>query len=84
MLVLSRKVGEEIRIGQNITVRVRRVHGNRVAIGVEAPSGIRILRGELREFAEQFDESDEHPPEATDISRAKANRRSSRPARQAI
>lgn len=64
MLVLSRKVGEEIRIGQDITVRVRRVHGNRVAIGIEAPDGVRILRGELRQFADPFGHPGPETPEA--------------------
>ena len=52
MLVLSRKSGEKIRIGDNITVEVRRVAGNRVALAFEAPSDVRILRGELSLFEE--------------------------------
>lgn len=54
MLVLSRKVGEEIRIGDVITISVRRLQGNRVAIGVKAPEDMRILRGELEVFAREF------------------------------
>ena len=48
MLVLSRKVGEKLVIGDNITVVVSRVAGNRVTLGVEAPSEVRIIRGELK------------------------------------
>ena len=48
MLVLSRKVGEKLVIGDNITVVVSRVAGNRVTIGVEAPPEVRIIRGELK------------------------------------
>jgi carbon storage regulator len=48
MLVLSRKVGEKLIIGDNITVVVSRVAGNRVTIGVEAPTDVRIIRGELK------------------------------------
>jgi carbon storage regulator len=57
MLVLSRKVGEKLVIGDNITVVVSRVAGNRVTIGVEAPADVRIIRGELRTSEEEA----EHP-----------------------
>jgi carbon storage regulator len=50
MLILSRKVGEKIVIGDGITVVVNRVAGDRVTLGFEAPSDVRILRGELRPF----------------------------------
>jgi carbon storage regulator len=48
MLVLSRKVGEKLIIGDNITVVVSRVAGNRVTLGIEAPADVRIVRGELQ------------------------------------
>jgi carbon storage regulator len=47
MLVLSRKQGERLQIGDNVTVTVLEVHGRRVRFGIEAPSSTRILRGEL-------------------------------------
>ena len=50
MLILSRKVGEKIVIGDGITVVVNRVAGDRVTLGFEAPPDVRILRGELRPF----------------------------------
>jgi carbon storage regulator len=53
MLILSRKVGERIVIGSDITVVVSRVSGDRVTLGLEAPSNVHILRGELRPFDEQ-------------------------------
>jgi carbon storage regulator len=52
MLVLSRKAGERIMVGENIAVVVSRISGNRVTIGIEAPSGIKIVRGELEPLAE--------------------------------
>lgn len=52
MLVLSRKAGERIRIGDNITIVVNRVVGSRVSVGIEAPPNVRIVRGELDFFAE--------------------------------
>ncbi len=55
MLVLSRKIGEKIHVGNDITIEVRRVAGNRVTLAVEAPREVRILRGELKEAAEAFE-----------------------------
>jgi carbon storage regulator CsrA len=55
MLVLSRKIGEKIHVGGDITIEVRRVAGNRVTLAVDAPRDIRILRGELKESAEAFE-----------------------------
>ena len=45
MLVLSRKVGEKILIGDNISVTVVRVAQGTVRIGVEAPEDLPIVRG---------------------------------------
>ena len=47
MLVLSRKVGEKLVIDGNITVEVVKVQGNRITIGIQAPSDVKVLRGEL-------------------------------------
>ncbi len=47
MLVLSRKVGDSIKIGDNIEIVINRISGNRVTIGVDAPKDVRILRGEV-------------------------------------
>ncbi len=49
MLVLSRKTGEKIYIGDDVFVEVRRVAGNRVTLAINAPRSVRILRGELKE-----------------------------------
>ena len=56
MLVLSRKVGEQLIIGDNIRVVIHRVAGNRVTIGIEAPNDVRIVRGELQ----LHEENEEH------------------------
>ncbi len=50
MLVLSRKVGERVIIGDGIVVVVKRVAGQRVTFGIEAPPQVRIVRGELELF----------------------------------
>lgn len=48
MLVLSRKVGERIWIGDNISVTVVRITGGGVRIGIEAPSELPVVREELK------------------------------------
>ncbi|HTD26508.1 MAG TPA: carbon storage regulator CsrA [Candidatus Elarobacter sp.] len=47
MLVLTRKLGEVIRVGDSVTVRVLEVRGNQVRLGVEAPAEVRIYREEV-------------------------------------
>lgn len=48
MLVLSRKEGERLVIGDNITLVVSKICGNRVTVGIEAPADVKIFRGELK------------------------------------
>ncbi len=48
MLVLSRKSGQKIQIGENITITVTKVGGNQVRLGIDAPMETPIRRGELR------------------------------------
>jgi carbon storage regulator len=47
MLVLSRKVGERILIGENISVTIVRVTPNGVRIGIDAPNEYPVIREEL-------------------------------------
>ncbi|MEX2026299.1 MAG: carbon storage regulator [Pirellulaceae bacterium] len=47
MLVLTRKLQERIKIGENVTITVLRVKGNAVRIGIEAPRSVRVIRAEL-------------------------------------
>ena len=47
MLVLSRKVGERIRIAGDIVVVVTAIQGDRIKIGIEAPKHVQVLRAEL-------------------------------------
>ena len=54
MLVLSRKVGQEILIGDNVRITITKVSGNRVTLGIEAPDHVRILRGELGRVVLRF------------------------------
>ena len=53
-LVLSRKPGESIRIGPNITVTIAHSPGGgRVAVEIDAPEEVRVLRGELEDDAKK-------------------------------
>ncbi len=47
MLVLSRKEGERVSIGDNVTLVISKISGNRVTIGIEAPRNVKVVRGEL-------------------------------------
>jgi carbon storage regulator len=47
MLVLTRKVGEGVKIDENIFVRIVQVKGKQVRLGIEAPKETRIQREEL-------------------------------------
>ena len=47
MLVLSRKLGEKIVIGHDITITVLEVRGDNVKLGVDAPSSVTIHREEI-------------------------------------
>jgi len=47
MLVLSRKPGEKILIGEDVTVTIVRIGPNTVRIGIEAPRNMNIVREEL-------------------------------------
>jgi len=47
MLVLSRRENEQIRLGDFIVVTIVKVTGDRVRLGIEAPSDVLVLRSEL-------------------------------------
>jgi carbon storage regulator len=53
MLVLSRKVGERILIGDHVTVTVVRITGGGVRLGIEAPAEMAVIREELQGEFEQ-------------------------------
>lgn len=47
MLVLSRKPGEKILVGDNVTITIVRIGPNTVRLGIEAPRDMNIVREEL-------------------------------------
>jgi len=52
MLVLTRRMSETIRIGDDIVIRVNRVDQKQVSLGIEAPPELLVLRGELKRVSE--------------------------------
>ena len=47
MLVLTRKLGESITIDDTITIRIEKIRGKQVRLGIEAPRETRIYREEV-------------------------------------
>ncbi len=47
MLVLSRKLGESVQVGDGIVIRIVEVRRSRVRIGIDAPPSVRIQREEI-------------------------------------
>ena len=47
MLILTRRVGEAVHIGNNITVRVLGVKGGQVRVGFDVPKDVNVMRTEL-------------------------------------
>ena len=58
MLVLSRHRASEIYIGPNIIVKVLEIRKRQVKLGIEAPSGLSVWRGELTPLTEPSVERD--------------------------
>lgn len=47
MLILSRKLDETVYIGTDVVVKIVRIKGNVVGLGIEAPSNVKVMRSEL-------------------------------------
>jgi carbon storage regulator len=62
MLILTRRVGETVMIGNDVTVTVLGVKGNQVRIGVNAPRDVAVHREEIYErIKREEQEGDDHP-----------------------
>jgi carbon storage regulator len=61
MLILTRRVGETLMVGDDVTVTVLGVKGNQVRIGVNAPKDIAVHREEIYERIKKEQAAAEHP-----------------------
>lgn len=61
MLILTRRVGETLMIGDEVTVTVLGVKGNQVRIGVNAPKDVAVHREEIYDRIKKEDEDGEAP-----------------------
>jgi carbon storage regulator len=69
MLILTRRVGETIKIGEDITVTVLGVKGNQVRIGVGAPRDVAVHREEIYQRIQEEEEEGNNPPLASQRSK---------------
>lgn len=53
MLILSRKLGESVRIDDNVRVMILEVKGKQVRVGIEAPDEIKVHRAEIYDRIQQ-------------------------------
>lgn len=61
MLILTRRVGETLMVGEDVTVTVLGVKGNQVRIGVNAPRDLAVHREEVFERIKRETTSESHP-----------------------
>jgi carbon storage regulator len=60
MLILTRRIGETVLVGDDITIKVVGINGNQIRIGIDAPLDVQVLRSELLKESETAPD-DSHP-----------------------
>jgi len=64
MLILTRRVGETLMIGEQVTVTVLGVKGNQVRVGISAPKDVSVHREEIFQRIQRVDGDEPLPMEA--------------------
>jgi len=67
MLILTRRVGETLMIGDSVTVTVLGVKGNQVRVGITAPKDVAVHREEIYQRIHREEEGGAAPADATDL-----------------
>jgi carbon storage regulator len=75
MLVLSRRTGESVVVGDNVTVTILEVRGDVVRVGIDAPRSIKVHRAELLAELASTNQAAASPTEETVASLAEALRK---------
>ncbi len=79
MLVLSRRVGESVVIGDDVTVTVLEVRGDVIRVGIDAPRSVAVHRAELLAQLESSNRAAASPSDDAVASLAQALKRGPRP-----
>jgi carbon storage regulator len=61
MLILTRRVGETVRVGNDVTVTIVSVKGNQIRIGINAPKNVTVHREEIYQRIQR----EQHPAPLT-------------------
>lgn len=62
MLILTRRVGETVMIGDDVTITVLGVKGNQVRVGINAPKSVAVHREEIYERIKREQQGEAPPP----------------------
>jgi carbon storage regulator len=65
MLILSRRIGESITIGNDIVVKVVAVNGNQIRLGITAPREVLVLREEIHDAMQDENRAAANAPDTT-------------------
>jgi len=65
MLILTRRVGETVMIGDDVTITVLGVKGNQVRVGINAPKSVAVHREEIYERIKREQQSSDVPENKT-------------------
>jgi carbon storage regulator len=76
MLILKRKINEEIKINSDITIKILSISDNQVKIGIDAPNSVQIYRAEIVDKVKETikEASVKSKENVTDLNKLKLNK----------